>query len=94
MSQMPWYCPGCAGEQLFEQFHDDPGRCPDSPDGHCPEWACCACGTALIVGFLPGTAPDVAARLIGQRLSDQLGRPVIVENHAGASSDTPRHTAS
>jgi len=57
MSQMPWYCPGCAGEQLFEQFHDEPGRCPDSPDGHCPEWACCACGTALIVGFYPQEEP-------------------------------------
>ena len=57
MSQMPWYCPGCAGEQLFEQFHDDSGHCPDSPDGHCPEWACCACGTALIVGFLPQEEP-------------------------------------
>jgi hypothetical protein len=57
MSQMPWYCPGCAGEQLFEQFHTDAGRCPDSPDGHCPEWACCACGTALIVGFLPQEEP-------------------------------------
>jgi tripartite-type tricarboxylate transporter receptor subunit TctC len=41
----------------------------------------------LVVGFLPGTAPDVAARLVGQRLSEQLGRPVIIENHAGASSN-------
>jgi tripartite-type tricarboxylate transporter receptor subunit TctC len=41
----------------------------------------------LVVGFLPGTAPDVAARLIGQRLSEQLGRSVIIENHAGASSN-------
>lgn len=40
----------------------------------------------LIVGFQPGTAPDVVARLIGQRLSEQFGQPVIIENHAGASS--------
>jgi hypothetical protein len=57
MSQMPWYCPECAGEQLFEQFHDEVGSCPDSPDGHCPEWSCSECGIALIVGFQPREAP-------------------------------------
>jgi tripartite-type tricarboxylate transporter receptor subunit TctC len=41
----------------------------------------------LIVGFQPGTAPDVIARLLGQRLAEQLGKPVIIENHAGASSN-------
>jgi hypothetical protein len=56
MRQLPWYCPGCAGEQLFEQFHGA-GHCPDSPDRHCPEWACCECGTALIVGFVPREQP-------------------------------------
>jgi hypothetical protein len=61
MSQMPWYCPGCAAEQLFEQFHATSGNCPDSPDGHCPEWACCECGTALIVGFMPQEEPYRAA---------------------------------
>src|SRR5687768_13069621 len=41
----------------------------------------------LIVGFQPGTAPDVVARLIGQRLSAQLGQPVVIENYAGASGN-------
>src|SRR4051812_1997300 len=41
----------------------------------------------LIVGFPPGTAPDIYARLIGQRLSERFGRSIIVENHAGASSN-------
>src|ERR1700704_3621470 len=41
----------------------------------------------LIVGFQPGTAPDVIARLVGQRLAGQFGQPVIIENHAGASSN-------
>jgi tripartite-type tricarboxylate transporter receptor subunit TctC len=41
----------------------------------------------LIVGFQPGTAPDVIARLLGQRLSEQLGRSVVIENHAGASGN-------
>jgi tripartite-type tricarboxylate transporter receptor subunit TctC len=41
----------------------------------------------LVVGFQPGTAPDLIARLIGQRLSEQLGKPVIIENQVGASSN-------
>jgi tripartite-type tricarboxylate transporter receptor subunit TctC len=41
----------------------------------------------LIVGFQPGTAPDVIARLIGQRLSEQFGKSVIIENHVGAASN-------
>ena len=39
----------------------------------------------LVVGFQPGTAPDVVARLLGQKLSAQLGQPVVIENLAGAS---------
>ena len=41
----------------------------------------------LIVGFQPGTAPDIYARLIGQWLSERFGKSVIVENLAGASSN-------
>ena len=41
----------------------------------------------LIVGFQAGTAPDIIARLIGQRLSEQFGQTVVVENHAGASGN-------
>jgi tripartite-type tricarboxylate transporter receptor subunit TctC len=41
----------------------------------------------LIAGFQPGTAPDLIARLIGQRLSEQFGQRVIIENHAGASGN-------
>ncbi|HET7848330.1 MAG TPA: tripartite tricarboxylate transporter substrate binding protein [Pseudolabrys sp.] len=38
----------------------------------------------LIVGFAAGSASDIAARLIGQSLSDRLGQPFVIENHAGA----------
>ena len=40
----------------------------------------------LIVGYQAGTAPDLIGRMIGQRFSEQLGQPVIIENHVGASS--------
>jgi tripartite-type tricarboxylate transporter receptor subunit TctC len=39
----------------------------------------------IIVGFGPGSAFDILARLVGQRLSAQLGRPFIVENRSGAA---------
>jgi tripartite-type tricarboxylate transporter receptor subunit TctC len=39
----------------------------------------------LLVGFSAGTATDVTARLIAQKLSDGLGQPVIVDNRAGAA---------
>ncbi|MFZ3350469.1 MAG: tripartite tricarboxylate transporter substrate binding protein [Xanthobacteraceae bacterium] len=41
----------------------------------------------LIVGFPPGGAADLAARLIGQRLSARLGQAVVVENQPGASGN-------
>jgi tripartite-type tricarboxylate transporter receptor subunit TctC len=38
----------------------------------------------LIVPFAAGGAVDVLARLLGNKLSDQVGQPVIVENRPGA----------
>ena len=41
----------------------------------------------IIVGFPPGITPDIAARLIGQRLSERLGQQFIVENRTGAAGN-------
>jgi tripartite-type tricarboxylate transporter receptor subunit TctC len=39
----------------------------------------------LVEGYGAGGAPDIIARLIGQRLSERLGRPFVIENKPGAS---------
>lgn len=39
----------------------------------------------VIVPAPPGGTMDIAARVIGQQLSVDMGRPVVVENKAGAT---------
>jgi tripartite-type tricarboxylate transporter receptor subunit TctC len=39
----------------------------------------------MIVPFPAGSAVDLVGRLVGQKLGDRLGQPVIVENRVGAS---------
>jgi tripartite-type tricarboxylate transporter receptor subunit TctC len=41
----------------------------------------------IVVGFAPGGALDVVARLIGQWLSDRLGQSFVIENRTGAGSN-------
>src|SRR5215510_3889931 len=41
----------------------------------------------LVVPFTAGTGIDIVARTVGPRLSQRLGRPVVVDNRAGASGN-------
>ena len=41
----------------------------------------------LILGYGPGAAPDIVARLIGQWLSERLGQPFVIDNRPGAGSN-------
>jgi tripartite-type tricarboxylate transporter receptor subunit TctC len=41
----------------------------------------------LVVGFPSGSQPDTVARLLGQKLAEALGKPVVVENVTGAAGN-------
>src|SRR6201996_5138708 len=52
---------------------DDPAKYPTRP-------------IHVVVGFAAGGGNDVIARIYGQKLSEDLGQPVIVENKPGAGA--------
>jgi tripartite-type tricarboxylate transporter receptor subunit TctC len=39
----------------------------------------------LVLGFAPGGAPDVIARVVAKQLTAQLGQSVVLDNRAGAN---------
>jgi len=41
----------------------------------------------ILVGFTPGTAPDLVARMLADRFAEVWGTPFVVENIAGAGSN-------
>src|SRR6266571_1819796 len=57
----------------------------------------CLAGTALaqyparpikiVVTIPPGGAPDIVARVIGDKISPSLGQPVVIENKPGANGN-------
>ena len=41
----------------------------------------------MIVSIPPGGAPDIAARVLGQRLSESIGQQVVVDNRPGSNGN-------
>ncbi|MEH2590663.1 Bug family tripartite tricarboxylate transporter substrate binding protein [Bradyrhizobium sp. AZCC 1721] len=41
----------------------------------------------IVVGFGPGTSPDIVARLLGDKLFQAWGKPVVIENTVGANGN-------
>ncbi len=46
----------------------------------------------IVIGFTPGGVPDITARLIAQRLTENWKQQVIVDNRPGAGGTTAAHT--
>jgi tripartite-type tricarboxylate transporter receptor subunit TctC len=57
------------------------GRVPALAQGQYPNRA-----IHIVVGFTPGGGNDIIARIFGQKLSESLGQPVIIENKPGAGA--------
>ncbi len=41
----------------------------------------------ILVHIPPGGAPDVAARVVGEKLGEAMRQPVVIENHPGANGN-------
>jgi tripartite-type tricarboxylate transporter receptor subunit TctC len=41
----------------------------------------------IVVTIPPGGAPDIAARIVGQKMSESFGQPVVIENRPGANGN-------
>jgi len=46
----------------------------------------------LVVPYAPGGLPDTVARVVGQRLSEKWGQPVVVENKPGTGGNLASDT--
>ena len=62
-----------AGMAAPARAQEDPSKYPSRP-------------IRLIVGFAAGGGNDIIARVFGQKLSESLGQPVIVENKPGGGA--------
>lgn len=62
---MELHCDTCARVRIFER-----PICTDHPRSNCPDWACTACGAAIVVApviLLMDRRPRVLLRRAGRR---------------------------
>ncbi|RCW70410.1 tripartite tricarboxylate transporter substrate binding protein [Pseudorhodoferax soli] len=59
--------------------------CAGALPAHAETWP--AKPVRLVVGYAAGGATDVVARLVGQKMGEQLGQPMLVDNRTGANSN-------
>lgn len=62
----------CAISMLVAPVHGADANYPSRP-------------ITIVVPFPPGGSPDLLSRVIGEKLSQRFGQPVLVENRPGAS---------
>lgn len=46
----------------------------------------------VLVGFSAGGAPDIIARMLGVKLQESLGQPIVIENRPGAAGNIAADT--
>jgi tripartite-type tricarboxylate transporter receptor subunit TctC len=62
-----------AATAMVARAEEDPAKYPTRP-------------IHIIVGFTPGGGNDLIARIVGQKLSESLGQPVVIDNKPGAGA--------
>jgi tripartite-type tricarboxylate transporter receptor subunit TctC len=66
-------CVGFAACTVATRAQEDPAKYPTR-------------AIHIVVGFTPGGGNDLIARIVGQKLSDSLGQPVIIDNKPGGGA--------